>query len=192
MEWCNLIRTCTTSHFKQEGPGDRSFCIGDAINQNIHRKPVSVSKCFCCNSSYVPVASTKPSRAKQERKTGKSCVLLSLQSTSKRARARKNKNKVLSEAVARVQLEQCCCLCVLFFFFLPTPLCTVSSDCFYSTRKAYLEAFPTVCTKSSAQWYAKQHSPAQSCHKHPSQTTARRVHEPWSVLLQAFGVFSLP
>lgn len=126
MEWCNLIRTCTTSHFKQEGPGDRSFCIGDAINQNIHRKPVSVSKCFCCNSPYVPVASTKPSRVKQEKKTGKSCVLLSLQSTSKRARARKkqtnkNNNKVLSQAVAKVQLEQCCCLCVCFVFFSSPP-----------------------------------------------------------------------
>lgn len=142
MEWCNLIRTCTTSHFKQEGPGDRSFCIGDSINQNIHRKPVSVSKCFCCNSSYVPVASTKPSRAKQERKTGKSRVLLSLQSTSKRARARKNKNnKVLSEAVARVQLEQCCCLCVLFFFSSPPPLVLFLQIAFTAQEKLIWKHF---------------------------------------------------
>lgn len=175
------------------------FSIADAINQNDHRKAVSLSRGFFYVNIDILAVSTKPHRAKEVRKSPKSCVLLSFIAKSKSVSITWGK-KILLETGDNIWLggwwgwfvHLGVFVCVFFFIF---SFCTVYSYRFQSKSKAYLKLL-----NASAAAYIKNswtmvwkavYSPTQSCHPQPPEKTTSKAPELWCLLLQGALVWGL-
>lgn len=146
---------------------------------------LSIKRFLLCQSWHLQRLRSPTEQSREGKSARAVFYFLSLQNTSKKVSVTGKKKTFFFWKQVPKSDQKCFLSSVLF-----TPIVFTAEQ---KLIWKFLNALPAVYTKSSCTMVCKVvHSPAQSCHQHPSGITASKVHEPWRVLLQGPLVWGFP